>query len=197
MMNYTRFAIPIIAALVVGGLISFFIVYSFYPEKHENIKIDDKCYELTGAAHHAFTSLTSRIEKNSLLLQLNKVEDTKANIPIRFTGEHSAINNFTDRYSIIVTSVQNVTLYPNIIGNIVNGNISITTLYSIIGNLSVDDLSTASKSIEGTISIIPSEHVTDEEIKDISILENKLMHNGLRNIVATHEGVKPAECRYR
>lgn len=196
-MNYTRFAIPIIAALIVGGLVSFFIVYSFYPEKHENIKIDGKCYELTGAAHHAFINLTSRIEKNSLLLQLNKVEDTNATIPITFTGEHSAIKNFININHIMVTSIENVTLYPNIMGNIINGNISIMSLSSIIEELSLDDLSAASISIQGSISIMANEHITDQEMKDISILKNKLLQNGIRNIVATHNGVNPAECRYR
>jgi hypothetical protein len=196
-MNYTRFAIPIIAALIVGGLVSFFIVYSFYPEKHENIKIDGKCYELTGAAHHAFINLTSRIEKNSLLLQLNKVEDINATIPITFTGEHSAIKNFININHIMVTSIENVTLYPNIMGNIINGNISIMSLSSIIEELSLDDLSAASISIQGSISIMANEHITDQEMKDISILKNKLLQNGIRNIVATHNGVNPAECRYR
>ena len=196
-MNYTRFAIPIIAALIVGGLVSFFIVYSFYPEKHENIKIDGKCYELTGAAHHAFINLTSRIEKNSLLLQLNKVEDINATIPITFTGEHSAIKNFININHIMVTSIENVTLYPNIVGNIINGNISIMSLSSIVEGLSLDDLSAASISIQGSISIMANEHITNQEMKDISILKNKLLQNGIRNIVATHNGVNPAECRYR
>ena len=196
-MNYTKFAIPIIAALIVGGLVSFFIVYSFYPEKHENIKIDGKCYELTGAAHHAFINLTSRIEKNSLLLQLNKVEDINASIPITFTGEHSAIKNFININHIMVTSIENVTLYPNIMGNIINGNISIMSLSSIVEGLSLDDLSAASISIQGSISIMANEHITDQEMKDISILKNKLLQNGIKNIVATHNGVKPAECRYR
>jgi hypothetical protein len=196
-MNYTRFAIPIIAALIVGGLVSFFIVYSFYPEKHENIKIDGKCYELTGAAHHAFINLTSRIEKNSLLLQLNKVEDINVTIPITFTGEHSAIKNFININDIMVTSIENVTLYPNIVGNIINGNISIMSLSSIIEELSLDDLSAASISIQGSISIMANEHITNQEMKDISILKNKLLQNGIKNIVATHNGVKPAECRYR
>jgi hypothetical protein len=196
-MNYTRFAIPIIAALIVGGLVSFFIVYSFYPEKHENIKINGKCYELTGAAHHAFINLTSRIEKNSLLLQLNKVEDINVTIPITFTGEHSAIKNFININDIMVTSIENVTLYPNIVGNIINGNISIMSLSSIIEELSLDDLSAASISIQGSISIMANEHITNQEMKDISILKNKLLQNGIKNIVATHNGVKPAECRYR
>jgi hypothetical protein len=196
-MNYTRFAIPIIAALIVGGLVSFFIVYSFYPEKHENIKINGKCYELTGAAHHAFINLTSRIEKNSLLLQLNKVEDINVTIPITFTGEHSAIKNFININHIMVTSIENVTLYPNIVGNIINGNISIMSLSSIVEGLSLDDLSAASISIQGSISIMANEHITNQEMKDISILKNKLLQNGIKNIVARHNGVKPAECRYR
>jgi hypothetical protein len=50
MVNYALIAIPLIAMLVIGGVISFFIVFSFYPEKHENISIDGKCYELVGAA---------------------------------------------------------------------------------------------------------------------------------------------------
>src|SRR5918994_1461025 len=119
-MNYTKFAIPIIAALIVGGLVSFFIVYNFYPEKHENIKVDGKCYELTGRAHQRYINLTSRVEKNSLLLQLNKVEDNNASIPIRFTGENGASKNFIDRNHIIVKFKQNVTLYPDIIGSIVS-----------------------------------------------------------------------------
>ena len=183
--------------LIIGGLVVFFIVYNFYPEKHENIKVDGKCYELTGRAHQRYINLTSRVEKNSLLLQLNKVEDNNASIPIRFTGENGAIKNFIDRYHIIVKSKQNVTLYPDIIGSIVSGNILLTSLSSIIENLSLDDLSVASKSIEGSISIIPNEHITVQEIKDISLLKNKLMQNGLRNIVANPNGVSPAECRYR
>lgn len=197
MQSHSRLVIPLVAVLIIGGLVVFFIVYNFYPEKHENIKVDGKCYELTGRAHQMYINLTSRVEKNSLLLQLNKVEDNNASIPISFTGENSAIKNFIDRYHVIVKSKQNVTLYPDIIGSIASGNISLTSLSSIIKNLSLDDLSVASKSIEGSISVIPSEHITGQEIKDISLLKNKLMQNGLRNIVASPNGVSSAECRYR
>lgn len=197
LLNYSKLAIPLVAVLVVGGLIGFIIVYNFYPEKHENIRIDGRCYELTGTAHRSFINLTSSIEKKSLLLQLSKVEDTNASIPISFTGEHISINNFIDRHLIGVTSVKNVTLYPDIVGNIINGNISARSLNNIIENLSLYDVSAASKSIEGSISIIPSEHITEQEIKNISDLEKTLLQNGLRNIVATHEGISPAECRYR
>ena len=33
MINYGLLAIPLISMLVIGGVISFFVVYSFYPEK--------------------------------------------------------------------------------------------------------------------------------------------------------------------
>ena len=43
LIKYGSFAIPIIVALIIGGVIRFLVVYSFYPEKHENINIDGKC----------------------------------------------------------------------------------------------------------------------------------------------------------
>jgi len=67
MINFTRIGLPIIATLVIGGLISFFIVFNFYPEKHENIPIDGRCYELTGDAHKAYNYLISKSKKNSLV----------------------------------------------------------------------------------------------------------------------------------
>jgi hypothetical protein len=62
MINYTILALPIIAILAIGGVIGFFMVYSFYPEKHENIKIDGKCYELVDAAHEKITTLDAEIK---------------------------------------------------------------------------------------------------------------------------------------
>lgn len=197
LLNYSRLAIPLVAVLVIGGLVGFFIVYNFYPEKHENIRIDGRCYELTGTAHRSFIDLTSSIEKSSLLLQIRKVEDPNASMPISFSGEHTVINSFIDRHRIAVTSIKNVTLYPNIVGNIINGNISASSLNSIIENLTLYDLSSASKSIEGSISILPNEHITEQEMRNIADKKKILLQNGLRNIVAIDEGVSPAECRYR
>ena len=62
MINYATLAIPIMAVLAIGGVISFFVVYSFYPEKHENIKIDGKCYELVDAAHEKITALNAEMK---------------------------------------------------------------------------------------------------------------------------------------
>ena len=45
MVDFHRLTIPIIVILIVGGTISFFLAYGFYPEKHVNVKVDEKCYE--------------------------------------------------------------------------------------------------------------------------------------------------------
>jgi hypothetical protein len=42
MVDYGRLAIPAILILAVGGVISFFLAYNFYPEKHENVTVDGK-----------------------------------------------------------------------------------------------------------------------------------------------------------
>ena len=57
MVDYGRLAIPAILILAVGGVISFFLAYNFYPEKHENVTVDGRCYELLDAAHKQYVNL--------------------------------------------------------------------------------------------------------------------------------------------
>jgi hypothetical protein len=68
------------------GLSVFWVVYRFYPEKRENINLNGRCYELTGQAHEEFVKLTAEQKKNGLILQLNKIEEINARIPVTFTG---------------------------------------------------------------------------------------------------------------
>jgi len=196
LISYRTLAIPIILALVIGGVISFLVVYRFYPEKHENINLNGKCYELTGQAHQEFINLTAQQKKNGLILQLEKIEDINASIPISFSGKDPEIKEFINRYNILVTSKQNVTFYPNIIGSVINGNISSINLERIVGNLSLEELYPSSKTVAGSIGIQPNEYITPAETKNISLLQNALMKNRLREIVATSDGVKSTECRY-
>jgi hypothetical protein len=196
LIKYGTLAIPIIVALIVGGVISFLVVYSFYPEKHENINIDGKCYELTGMAHEAFTNLVAENKKNTLLLQLKKIEENDASIPITFNGRISDTENFIIRYHIAVTSKQNVTYYPDIVGSVVQGYVTKMDLQSIIENLTLYDLYTSSKTVAGSIGIQPNKYITSEETKDVTLSQNQLMQNGLREIIAKSDGVKSAECRY-
>jgi hypothetical protein len=196
LIKYGTLAIPIIVVLVIGGVISFLVVYSFYPEKHENINIDGKCYELAGMAHEAFTNLVAENNKNTLLLQLKKIEENNSIIPITFNGRISDIENFINRYHIAVTSKQNVTYYPDIVGRVVQGYLTKMDLQSIIENLTLYDLYPSSKTIAGSIGIQPNKYITSEETKDVTFSQNQLMQNGLREIIAKSDGVKSAECRY-
>ena len=197
MVSFTRLGIPIIAALIIGGLISFLLVFNFYPEKHENIQIDGKCYELTGNAHKAYNSLISQSKKNSLVSQINKIENMNAIIPITFVGQNTEIDDFIDKYQILVTTRDNITLFPNIAGSVVSGNISAINLSSIINKLDLNSLSSASKTLEGSLAVIPNSQITPQEFKEVSLLQERFVQDELRKIIRNLEGVNPAECRYQ
>jgi len=160
LVSFTRLGIPIIAALIIGGLISFLLVFNFYPEKHENIQIDGKCYELTGDAHKTYNSLISQSKKNSLVSQINKIENMNASIPITFVGQNTEIDDFIDKYQILVTTRANITLFPNIAGSVISGNISAINLSSIINKLDLNSLSSISKTLEGSLAVIPNSQIT-------------------------------------
>lgn len=195
MVNYGLIAIPLIAILVIGGLISFFIVFSFYPEKHENVSIDGKCYELVGEAHEKITSLTAEMKITKMLLQVSKIESQNAVIPITFNGKDSETKNFIDEHNLAVTSNQNVMYFPNINGSVVTANITKTDLQSIVGNLSISDVIPSSKSVAGSIGIQPNKYITYDEDKDVSSLLDKIQKSRLMDIVFNSDGVSPAECR--
>ena len=197
MVSFTRLGIPIIAALIIGGLISFLLVFNFYPEKHENIQIDGKCYELTGNAHKAYNSLISQSKKNSLVSQINKIENMNTSIPITFVGQNTEIDDFIDKNQIFVTTRDNITLFPNISGSVVSGNISAINLSSIINKLDLNSLSSTSKTLEGSLAVIPNSQITPQEFKEVSLLQERFVQDELRKIIRNLEGVNPAECRYQ
>jgi hypothetical protein len=62
MVNLRGLAIPAIIVLLVGGTISFFMAFSFYPEKHVNIKINGECYEFLDEAYAKYKNC--RLKKN-------------------------------------------------------------------------------------------------------------------------------------
>ncbi len=181
--------------LVVGGVSSFLLVYSFYPEKHENVNIDGKCYELIGGAHQKFMKLAANKEIMTLILQLSKVEPNNVSIPIIFNGGDSEIKNFTGEYHLIVTSYQKVKYYPNIDGKVVYANIPKTDLERIVNNLSYFDVNPSAKTVAGSIGIEPNKYITLEELEDVSTKLTEFIDSGIRKIIATSDGVKSAECR--
>ena len=124
MLDITRLAVPAIAILAIGGVISFLLAYSFYPEKHENVTIDGKCYELLRTAHEQYVNLAARKDIETLRLQLSKVEPKDAIIPIIFSGKDSDIEHFKHKYPLMVTSQHKVKYFPNIDASVVTANIS-------------------------------------------------------------------------
>lgn len=195
MINYGLVAIPLIAILVIGGVISFFVVYSFYPEKHENVSIDGKCYELVGMAHQKITNLTAEMKIRKMLLQISKVEPQDAIIPIIFNGKDSETKSFINKYDLAVTSNQKVIYFPNINGSVITANITKTDLQRIVGNLSIFDVLPSSKSVVGSISIQPNKYITKYEDEDVSLLLDKIQKSRMMEIIHNSDGVNSAECR--
>ena len=195
MLDITRLAVPAIAILAIGGVISFLLAYSFYPEKHENVTVDGKCYELLDAAHKQYVNLAARRDIETLRLQLSKVEPKDAIIPIIFSGKDSDIEHFKHKYPLKVTSQQKVKYFPNIDASVVTANIAKNELQNIAGNLTLKDVYPSAKTIAGSIGIEPNNYITSAEGMDISIKSKEFMSNGIREIIANSDGVKSAYCR--
>ena len=182
MLDITRLAVPAIAILAIGGVISFLLAYSFYPEKHENVTIDGKCYELLGTAHEQYVNLDARKDIETLRLQLSKVEPKDAIIPIIFSGKDSDIELFKHKYLLMVTSQHKVKYFPNIDASVVTANISKNELQIIAGNLTLKDVYPSAKTIAGSIGIEPNNYITSAEGKDISTKSKEFMSNGIREM---------------
>jgi len=195
MLDITRLAVPAIAILAIGGVISFLLAYSFYPEKHENVTVDGKCYELLGAAHEQYVNLAARRDIETLRLQLSKVESKDAIIPIILSGRDSDMEHLRYSYQLNVTSQQKVKYYPNIDASVVTANIAKNQLQNIAGNLTLKDVYPSAKTIAGSIGIEPNNYITSAEGMDISIKSKEFMSNGIREIIANSDGVKSAYCR--
>jgi len=195
--SFTRLGVPIIATLIVAGIISFIIVFNSYPEKHENIQLNGKCYELKGTAHREYNDLLAQGKKNYMKTLITKITNSRTQIPITFTGQNTEVNEFVNKHQIAITSKQNVIFYPNINGSVVIGNISASILSNIINNLTIDDLLSASKSIAGSVSIIPNAEIPQHEFDIASLLQKQFVQNRLIEIINNSSGISQAECRYQ
>ncbi|HYZ95655.1 MAG TPA: hypothetical protein VE524_03490, partial [Nitrososphaeraceae archaeon] len=100
MVNLRGLAIPAIIVLLVGGTISFFMAFSFYPEKHVNIKINGECYEFLDEAYVKYKKLQAEKELLIFRLQANAIELPNTVIPVIFSGAGEEVNDFANRYDI-------------------------------------------------------------------------------------------------
>lgn len=184
MVDFHRLAIPIIVLLVVGGTVSFFLAYGFYPEKHVNVQINGECYEFLDDAHLKYKKLQAERELLVLRLQANAIESPNAIIPVIFSGTGAEIDDLISEYNIKMITSQRIEANNNHIDKyIVKATISKQDLERIINDLTVKDFDPLKKTIFGNIGLQSNSYITEEQGKRISLYSNDFMRNGIQKIM--------------
>lgn len=196
-MDYRKLSLPAIIIFVIGGVISFLLAFNFYPEKHVNVNVDGKCYELLDMANIQYQNLAATNRLPVLKMQIDYIESANAKIPIIFSGYEERINEFLQIYPFQIIDKQNITnsVNPSLNKNIVKAIVSKNELSNLINNSKISDFYQYSNSIIGSIGIQSTQYFTLEEGKAVSNKSKELMYNGLKEIIERKEGVKSAECR--
>ena len=196
-MDYRKLSLPAIIIFVIGGVISFLLAFNFYPEKHVNVNIDGKCYELLDKANIQYQNLAASNRLLVLKMQIDYIESVGAKIPVIFSGYEERINEFLQIHPFQIIEKQNITnsVNPSLNKNIVKAIVSKNELSNLINNSKISDFYQYSNSIIGSIGIQPTQYFTLEEGKAVSNKSKELMYNGLKEIIESKEGVKSAECR--
>lgn len=200
MVEFHRLVIPIIIILIVGGTVSFFLAYGFYPKKNVNINIGGTCYEFLGTAFAEYKNLDAKKEMRILKLQYNAIEPPNALIPITISGTKNAIAEFTGKYNIGITEEQQIGDASNnnnyIDKYVVKGMIAKPYFKEILDSLTLQDFNPLNKIIQGSIGLQPNPFLSLEEGKEISVDTNDFMKRGIQQILeAHHDGIRQAECR--
>jgi hypothetical protein len=89
-----KLAIPGIVTLLAIGTAGFLLAFSYYPEKHVNVDIDGKCYELLDTANEKHKILRAQNEINIKQIQLNMIEHSDASLPVVFSGFKEDVDDF-------------------------------------------------------------------------------------------------------
>ena len=203
MVNFRALAIPAIIVLLVGGTISFFMAFSFYPEKHVNVKINGECYEFLDNAYAKYKKLQAEKELLIFRLQANAIGSPGTIIPVIFSGTGEEVNDFVNRYDIKITTSQQIGANNNYIDKyIVKATMTKQNFERIINDLTIKDLDPLTKSISGSIGLQPNIYITEQEGEQISLYSKDFMRNGIQQIIddsnansSDYNGVKQAECR--
>ena len=135
-MDYRNLSLPAIIIFVIGGVISFLLAFNFYPEKHVNVNIDGKCYELLDKANMQYQNLAASNRLLVLKMQIDYIESSYAKIPIIFSGYEERINEFLQIYPFQIIEKQNITnsVNPSLNKNIVKAIVSKNELSNLINN---------------------------------------------------------------
>ena len=195
MVDYHKLAIPAIAIFAIGGIISFLLAYNFYPEKHVNVNIGGKCYELLHAAYRKYQDLAAKNEIEILKLQLNAIGTEEAILPVTFSGRQEDINNFKNKYDINIISDEPISNNTNVDKRIVQATISKSNFQRIVNDLTLKDVNPLTRTVAGSIGLQPNSYITPEEGKKIALDSTQFLRKGIQGIIVSKDGVKSAECR--
>jgi len=157
LVDFHRLAIPIIIILAIGGIISFFLAYSFYPKKNVNVNVDGLCFELVGSAFNQYKNLDARRAIRILGLQLDAMESHVGLIPISFSGTKDEISKFSALYNIEITKSNRISNLPENKGNIdkyiVDGNVPKVQFTRLVEGLTIQDFDPLNKTVKSSIGI--------------------------------------------
>ena len=194
-LSFSQLAIPGILVLLVGGTIGFLLAFNYYPEKHVNVNVDGRCYELLDAANEKYTILRAQNEINIKKLQLNMIEYSDASLPVTFSGFKENVDDFIKQYNIRnIISVQKVSDNPTFVKYIIKATLSKNELEKIVNDLTLTDYY-PTLSVRGGVGLGPNKYISSEERKVISAESKDFMENGIKDIVESNVGIKSAECR--
>jgi hypothetical protein len=193
-----KLAFPSILALLAVGTAGFLLAFSYYPEKHVNVGIDGKCYELLDVSNEKHKILRAENEINVKQMQLNMIEHKDTSLPIVFSGFKKDLDDFINQYDIRnILSVQKVSENPTFDKFIIKATLSKIDLEKIVNDLTISDFYPI-LSVKGSVGLGPNKYISTEEGKVISAESKKFMEKGIKNIVESNikvEGIKLAECR--
>jgi hypothetical protein len=204
LVSISNIVIPSVCVLVVAGIISFFVVYGFYPEKHVNVNLYGVCYELVGPAYQKYTDLAAQKELTMLRLQSYAIKSPDLSIPIVFTGSKEQITNFVNKYTNGLYVVSNEGMDPgfaNIDMQIVKAIVTKPTLQRITNDLTIDDFNPLKKTVGGSIGLQSTSDISSAQEEKIMTYVDQIIQNGVKRIISDDEnqgsvgGVKPHECR--
>ena len=190
-----KLAIPGIVTLLAIGTAGFLLAFSYYPEKHVNVDIDGKCYELLDTANEKHKILRAQNEINIKQIQLNMIEHSDASLPVVFSGFKEDVDDFIKQYNIRnIISVQKVSDNPTFDKYIIKATLSKNELQKIVNDLTLSDFYPI-LSVRGGVGLGPNKYISSEEGKIISAESKGFMENGIKDIVESDIGTKLAECR--
>jgi hypothetical protein len=198
LVDYHRLAIPILLVLAVGGVVSFFLAYNFYPKKNANVNIDGTCYELLGSAFNQYKKLDAQRAIAILKLQYEAIEPPNALIPISFSGTEDGIRKFSSKYNIEIMENNQIGDKLNKIDKfIVSGIVPKQYFKQIIENLTTADFDPLNRTVQGSLGVQPNLFLTQDEGKAIVRDIKNFMQAGIRQIVANGDTIDthPTECR--